>query len=210
MKINLVRPLFILIISCFISNICYSQKSDSISNRFIIILDIQEYYTKGEIPEGSSQKLIDSVNYIIDNVNSSQIIYLKRIHKVLNISTSFPFAYISFDSLAMRFDNRLNIVNKNIFSREKSSAFSMKELKGFLKEKKAKEIVIIGLLAEEFILKSLIDGEKLSYDMYVIPEAIIGKSEKSKDKAIQKLAKKGVETISIRRIISEKKVGLIK
>jgi len=36
-------------------------------------------------------------------------------------------------------------------------------------------------MAEESVCESLNDGKKLGYDMYMIPEAIAGKSQKSKD-----------------------------
>jgi len=101
----------------------------------------------------------------------------------------------------MRFDNRMNVVNDHIFINDNFSVFTIEELKNFLKQVNAKEIVMIGLMAEEFLSEYLIEGKELGYDMYTIPEAIIGKSEKSKDEAIIKLIKKGIKMIDINTLI---------
>jgi nicotinamidase-related amidase len=114
--------------------------------------------------------------------------------------------YVSVDSSAMRFDKRMNNVNEQVFIKEKSSAsaFIIEELNDFLKQHNANEIVIIGLMAEGSLYKSLIEGKDLGYDMYTIPEAIIGKTQKSKDKAVKKLAKEGVKILAINTIINQK------
>ncbi|NPD86365.1 hypothetical protein HNS38_16450 [Lentimicrobium sp. L6] len=54
---------------------------------------------------------------------------------------------------------------------------------------------MISLLAEEFIYQSLISGKELGYDTYVMPESILGKSPKKKERAIKKLKSRGVKTL---------------
>jgi len=158
-----------------------------IENKFLIVLDIQNYYTINKLPDSTAQRLIDSVNYVISNTSPDHVIYIKSTHKVLNLSLSSPFVYVSLDTPAMYFDKRMNLVNEHIFTKEESNAFTIKALNDFLIQNKAKEIVIIGLLAEQCVYESLIGGKALGYDMCVIPGAIIGKSPKSKDKVIKEL-----------------------
>ena len=169
-------------------------------DKHLIVLDIQEYYTNNKLSVVSSQKLIDSVNYIISKTISNNVTYIKSVHKLLNLSLSYPFIYVTYDSSAMRLDNRLNLVNNHILTKEKTNTFSVEELNNFLEQKNVNEIIIIGLLAEQCVYKSLIAGRKLGYNMYVVPEAIIGKSEKSKEKVIKKLTKKGIKIININTI----------
>ncbi|OFX86032.1 MAG: hypothetical protein A2W99_16500 [Bacteroidetes bacterium GWF2_33_16] len=183
---------------------CYSQQNNNIEDKFLIVLDIQEYYTKNKLSEISAQKIIDSVNYVINHTDPHKVIYIKSIHKVLILSLSFPFIYITIDAQAMSFDKRMNVVNDHIFINDNFSVFTIEKLRNFLKQINAKEIVMIGVLAEEFISEYLIEGKELGYDMYTIPEAIIGKSQKSKDEAIIKLIKKGIKIIDINTLTENK------
>jgi nicotinamidase-related amidase len=97
----------------------------------------------------------------------------------------------------MCLDKRMNLVNDHILTKEKPNTFTVKALNDFIKQTKTKDIIIIGLLAEECLYSSLIAGKELGYTMYVIPEAIIGKSKKSKDKVIRKLIKNGIKVVDI-------------
>lgn len=197
------RILFLLLVFCLSSFYCFSQKKALIEDKFLIVLDIQEYYTKNKLSEVSSQKLIDSLNYVIGNTNTNNVIYIKSIHKILNLSFSYPFIYVTHDTSAMCLDKRMNLVNYNILTKEQTNAFTLKALNDFLEQKNAKEIIIIGLLAEQCVYESLIAGKKLGYNMYVLPEAIIGKSEKSKEKVINKLKKKGIKILDINTLNNE-------
>jgi len=57
------RVQFILTLYCFSSFFCFSQNKDLNGDQFLIVIDIQEYYTKGKLSEGEAQKLIDSACY---------------------------------------------------------------------------------------------------------------------------------------------------
>jgi len=198
------RKILCLSIICCLSILyCFSQEKNLIEDKFLIILDIQEYYTNDKLPEGDAQKLIDSINYVISNTSPNNVIYIKSIHKLLNLSLSYPFIYVSLDTLAMCLDKRMNLVNEHIFLKEESNTFTVKELNHFLKQNNAKEIIIIGLMAEQCISESLIAGKELGYDMYIIPEAIIGESPKSKDKALKALSKEGVKILDIKTLNNE-------
>lgn len=174
-----------------------SLNIDPSNDKFLIVLDIQKFYTIGKLPESSAQKLMDSVNYVINHFNPKNVIYIKSLHRLLNLSLSRPFIYVSFDTAAMRFDERLIMVNKQIFTKDSANAFTINDLNNFLKQNNAKEIVIIGLMAEECIYESLLGGKDSGYNMYMIPEAIIGKSEKSKDKMIKKIRDSGIKILNI-------------
>ncbi len=191
------RVQFILILYCFSSCFCFSQNKDLTGDQFLIVIDIQEYYTQGKLSEGDAQKLIDSVNFAVNHTKSNNVIYIKSFHRLLNLSFSYPFIYVSYDLAAMRLDKRMNLASKYFFTNDNSSVFSIKGLNDFLKKRKATKIVIIGLMAEETICESLKEGKKFGYDMYMIPQAIIGQSQKSKDKAIKELSKEGIKILNI-------------
>lgn len=191
------RTLFLALIFIFAHLFCFAQRENLMSDKLLIVLDIQEYYTNKALPEATAQKLIDSVNYAISHTSPENVIYIKSIHKVLNLSFSSPLVFVSHDTSAMRLDKRMNVVNDHIFIKEESSAFTVKALNDYLKQKNTKEIVIIGLMAERCVYESILAGKEMGYSMYTIPGAITGKSLKSKEQVINKLAKKGVEIINM-------------
>ncbi len=94
-------------------------------------------------------------------------------------------------------DTNLILVNDNIFVKEDGNAFTVTSLVEYLKINNAKEIIVTGLLAEKCIYNTLLGGKELGNDMYVIPEAIIGKSTKSTRKALNKLSKRDVHILPL-------------
>jgi len=198
------RTLFLVLIFIFAHYFCLAQRENLKSDKLLIVLDIQEYYTNKALPEATAQNLIDSVNYVIGHTSPENVIYIKSIHKVLNLSLSSPFVFVSQDTAAMRFDKRMNRVNDHIFTKEESSIFTVKALNDYFEQKNTKEIIIIGLRAEQCVYESLLAGEELGYSMYAIPEAIAGKSIRSKDKVMKKLAEKGVKIIPVNSLKNEK------
>ena len=189
--------LFLVLIFIFAHHFGLAQRENIMSDKLLIVLDIQEYYTNKALPEATAQNLIDSVNYVIGQTSPENVIFIKSIHKVLNLSFSSPFVFVSYDTAAMRLDKRMNVVNDHIFTKEESSAFTVEALNDYLKQKNTKEIIIIGFMAERCVFESLLAGEELGYSMYAIPEAIAGKSIRSKDKVMKKLAEKGVKIIAM-------------
>lgn len=191
------RILFLLILFCSGFHFCFAQHKNLMEGKLLLVVDIQEYYTKNKLPEATAQNLIDSVNSIISYTNPDNVIYIKSIHKVLNLSFSSPFLYVSHDTAAMRFDKRMSLVNDHIYTKEESNIFSVKALNDYIEQNNTKKIIIIGLMAEQCVYKSLLAGEELGYAMYAIPGAIAGESIRSKDKVMKKLTEKGVELIAM-------------
>jgi len=139
------------------------------------------------------------MNTIIKNSNPNKIIYVKAIHRVLSIS----FTGHSIDTLPiLDLDHRLEIVSNHIFEKNKPDAFSNKELVEFLSMNHAEEIIVVGLMAEECLFKTALGGLKQDLDIFIVPEAIIGKTEKGKEKAIKRLWKKGVKVLPLYEMIS--------
>lgn len=187
----------ILVIVLFNSSMSYSQSKEMLQNKYVIVLDVQEEFTENSMSEITAQKLIDSINYVIENTDPKNVIYVRdtTVHKVLTVS----FKGVKVDTTISKYDldNRLKLVNDNIFCKNGGSAFKSVELTNFLEKNNAKEIIVIGLMAEECTSETLYGGKELGYDMFVIPEAIVGKSQKSKNKALKKLEKKGINILHL-------------
>ena len=165
-----------------------------IQDKFVIVLDIQKYYTEKAISDSEADTLIKYANYVIENADPNNVIYFKAIHKELTIS----FRSITVDTLDnLEIDSRLKVINNNILWKEEGNAFTVAGLNNFLENRNAKKIIVVGLMAEKCVYKTLVGGRELGYEMYVIPEAIVGKSEKSKQKVIEKLLDEGITIIEL-------------
>jgi len=197
------KSLLIITLACsvifFGESKCNAQNNSQTDGKFLIVLNIQEYSTcnSHKLSETEAQKIIDSVNYVINQFNPNNVVYIRSSHDLLNLSLSYPFIYVSHDTIAMRLDKRMHLVNDRVFTKEKTSAFTLAELNDFLQQNKAKEIAVVGLLAEECVYETVVAGRDLGYEMYIVPEAIIGKSEKSKMKVLTKLKNNGIRQLSL-------------
>lgn len=201
MEINIRRFLVLLLILGLSSHFCFSQKND-LDNKFLMVLDVQRHDTDKLESDSSFQTFIESLNVAIGHFNTKNIIYIMGIHLQLNLSLTFPNLYISLNTEAMQLYDRMSLVNKNIFLKEEAmgNAFNIEGLNNFLKKNNAKEIILIGLLAEKCIYQSCIGGLDKAYNMYIIPEAIIGESQESKDKVIKELTEKGIKTLNLNEL----------
>ena len=191
---------FLLLIGiiAFNLNTSYCQVPDSLHDSYVIVLDVQREYTENTLSYNQAQQLIDSINFVIENVDASKVIYIVSFHKMLNLCFSKPFIFVSIDSSNMwDLDSRLVLVNENIISKEESNVFEVEELTSYLKQNNAKDIIVVGLMAEQCVSESLIGGKELGYNMYVIPEAVVGKSQKSKDKTISNLQNNGINILHL-------------
>jgi len=192
------RSIFLLGLLISFCGSSFSQNNKQINEKYVLIIDVQEDYTRGVVDTNSTTELIQIINSVIENSNPDKIIYIKQVHRVLTLS----FKGTTVDTLAISpLDSRLKIVGKHIFYKSESDAFLSDELVEFLSFNKAKEVVIVGLMAEKCVSKTAMGAKKQGYDVLIIPEAIIGETKKKKSKAINKLEKKGVQIMPLNELL---------
>lgn len=176
------------ILLVFLSASLAAQCADAFRNKYVIVLDIQKYFTDNA-PDSTTAKLIAAVNTVISKADKDKVIYVKTIMKTL----SFTLRGIKVDTVANHeFCKDLQIVNKHIFIKDEANAFTTKRIATFLKNHDAKDIIIVGLLAEQCVSSTALGGLELGYNIYVVPAAIMGKTTESKADAIDQLKRKGV------------------
>ena len=91
-------------------------------------------------------------------------------------------------------DSRLNIVNKQIFVKNEGDSFTANGLADFLLKYPDHKFLVVGLIADGCIFSTLKSGCKQDYDMYMVPKAILARSEDTKEKYLKKYEKMGVKT----------------
>ena len=195
MKKVITYSTLILLICCF-DNLSFSQTQKKQSKYYVIVLDVQQYWTDKALSKSASKEMVESINTIIERTNPEKVVYIKTTFasKVLNIS----FKGIKVDTvLAVDFDKNLKLVNQQIFDKKEEDAFSTKEILDFFQGSNVKEILLVGLLAEKCIFKTAMGGKYRGFNITLIPEAIGGKSAKSKIKTMEKLQKSGVKITNL-------------
>jgi nicotinamidase-related amidase len=167
--------------------------------RYLIVLDIQEFHKKNKQQDSTVKEMIQNVNSLINHFDTSQVIYVKATGKALSITLKG----FSVDTLpAPPFDSNLTIVGSNVFAKIEGDAFTSSALIRFLESRKAKEIVLVGLMAEKCIYDTALGGKSRGYDMTIVPEGIVGTTPKKKETAINELKEKGIKFISITEIMN--------
>ncbi len=182
----------ILIASTFSS---FSQETNYTNERFVIVLDVQQFWTDNSLKPKAAEEMLRSINAVIEKTNPDKIIYIKSSGESAVLSISLK-GVKKKTFTANEFDKSLKIVSNIIFEKTEGDAFTVKEMTHIFETNNAKEIIITGLLAEECVYKTVLGGISRNYTIYLVPDAIGGKSEKSKKKALTKLVKAGANTIT--------------
>lgn len=190
---NTILCVLLVFVSALLTKSYAQSNLNPLEDKMLIVLDVQEYSTK-KMTEDQSEQFINTLNSAIEKANPEDVIYVKAIHRRLNLTLT----KIYVDTLPhLDLDKRLIIVNENIFNKTKGNAFSSDSLVHFVKGKGIKDIVVIGLMAEHCAKETLLGGDKLGYNMYFIPEAMVGETDKSKLKTFNKLKEKGIKELSM-------------
>jgi len=195
MNPKLIFPSFLSVfLLCCFSFAGIAQEINDIKGKYVIVLNMQDHFTQKVLDANTSAQVIENVNAVIDMAESEKIIYIQSILSTLTISLKGK----QVDTLPnLEFDERLKIVNQNIFKKSKPNAFASKELVDFLEKKGAKDIVVIGLMAGHCVYHTCFEGKKLGFNMFIVPDAVAGKTDANKDKVLKKLIKKGIKTITL-------------
>lgn len=161
---------------------------------YLMVVDMQQFdYKKAEV-ERSAKELTGTINDLVTNFDPDKIIYIQSASLILNVS----FKGIRVDTLPPAdLDPNLKLIGDNLFTKAGGNAFTSEELNDFLEQNKVRKIALAGLMAGECVYNTAMGGLEKGYDMYIIPEAVIGKSDKKKEKAIGKMSKAGVGILTL-------------
>lgn len=181
--------------------VALSQSQSATNNKILVVVDIQKHFTTNIITENAAQQLIENTNRIIDEFNPDNVVYIQAIARVLSVSLK-GFRVDTLPNLEL--DNRLKIINNNIFTKTKDNTFTSAEFNIFIEKTGLKDIVVVGLLAESCVKATLLGGKKRGYNMYYVPEVIAAKSSELKAKTERKLQKNSIKAIPINDILNNK------
>ncbi|CAN5238409.1 cysteine hydrolase family protein [soil metagenome] len=171
------------------------------NKRAILIIDIQNDFTgnyaKMPVDKNQAAQMITNLNKLIDNTDTSktEIIYIGNEYSKWNFLNIFRnFAAIK-GMNGTNIDQRLHVVNKIYFPKNKGNAFTNPNLNSYLISKNVDEIFIGGLYAEACIYETVKGGLSQNYKVNILTDCIATKSNEQREKAIEKYKKPGAKNI---------------
>jgi len=170
----------------------YAQLSPPPDELYILVIDVQKKYYEGKKSEKYAVRMLEHINSLIEKVDPAKVVYILAGGRVLNLS----FKKTSVDTVVFPLDERLKRVNDHLITKFAGDAFTVKELTDFLRENNARNILLTGLLAEKCVFNTAMGGLEQGFNIYIIPDAIMGKNRSSKEKAIGKMVENGARLMS--------------
>lgn len=164
-----------------------AQKDDFV----LLVVDVQDFENvKENLAQNIYRDFLLEVNKTIESFDPERVAYIKDMSLVASLS----FKGIDVDTASfIDFDKDLVVVNTNIFIKSEGDSFTAEGLDSFLEKCPDHKILVVGLIADGCIYSTLKSGCKQDYEMYIVPNAILARSEISKRKYLKKYEKMGVK-----------------
>ncbi len=173
-------------------------------NAALLVLDIQEGTTGSLAPKilksliRQSGSFITNVNQAITGAQSKNITIIYFCHESDNpILNFFSGGILAKGTPSTAIDNRVLLLNKNVFYKNKSDAFSNRDFNNFLQMKKINCLYIVGQDAAVCVDRTIKGALKRGYAVSVIPEAVISIKAGLKEKMIRDYMKEKVKLIPL-------------
>jgi len=115
---------------------------------FLLVMDMQEIWTKQADNTNNSQNLIDRVNEAITKTNPEKVIYVESLAAELQLS----FSGLSLEiKPGLNLDDRLTFVGNTQVMKGRANAFTSEQLQTFINESGASDFTLVGLMAEHCV-----------------------------------------------------------
>lgn len=171
------------------------------SRKALLVIDVQEDFTgktaKPPFPYKNSGELIASVNGAIKNATDKGfiIVYIQQEFAGFTgkiTSRLFGKGTAVKGNPGTEIDQRISIINDNIFPKPKGDAFSNPELGKFLVENRVDELFLTGLDAEFCVYHTACGALNRGYGVNAVRDCIALRAEKKWDALMKKYERKGI------------------
>ncbi len=168
----------------------------------LLVIDLQNDITHGK-PYGDTAGFVESVNQAIGMAEESGM-------EILYIRTEYTNPLMQFLAGGMfkpstdgsEFDNRLKLVNDNVFSKSIGDSFSNTAFENYLVSKEVSSLFIVGADAAGCVLRTAKGGKNRNYSVTIIKDAIVSVVSDSKMKQVEEqYAKIGIDAVSLNEVI---------
>jgi len=177
-------------------------------NKALLVLDIQE--SGGNRQNISSALPIDTpfgqmlinVNRLIECFERSghEVAYVRQVF-TSNIITRLHGGRILAGRMEPRICRWVNVINKNDFAKNRTDAFSNKQLEQFLIDHQVEEIFLVGLDAAFCVYYTALGALNRGYRVTVVTDAIL--TGRNMRQILQRYHEKGISVLSSQEAIME-------
>ncbi len=170
-------------------------------NSALLIVDIQEVITGNYsiFPslQENSEKLISKINQVVDSftVHNYPVIYVRS--EISNPFINLINNTYAKGSLKVKYDSRLKVISNLEVVKTGEDSFRKTNLDELLNKNKINELYIVGLDAAGCVNTTVQAAQNRQYQVNIIKEAVISKSERKTDSMMVKFREMGVKLISI-------------
>lgn len=173
--------------------------------RALLVMDIQE---SGGSPQGVTRplavdtpfgKMIQSVNRLIEYFDQAglQVAYVRQV-----FSSSFVTRLHGGRILAGRMEPRIcrwvKVVNTNDFAKNRTDAFSNRQLEQFLIDRQVEEIFLVGLDAAFCVYYTALGALNRGYRVTVITDAVM--TGRDMEQVLRRYHEKGITVMNSREV----------
>ena len=165
----------------------------------LLVIDMQKDTTGNNSFYGDTTEFIDRVNQSIDiaNKKAMEIVYVKQECKNNPLDLVISAGRYRAGSEGVQLDSRLKVVNENIFTKNKSDAFSTKEFENYLISKQIDTLYIAGADATGCVYKTALGGINRKYKVFVVEDSIISVNNKILKEMLNKYSSDGISVTSL-------------
>ena len=173
----------------------------------LLIIDIQNDLAQ---PDGKVSVNIKQADQIINNINiiikqfeksAVEIVYIKHEYENYLFKLLFNNALAS-KKYGSEFDNRLHVVNKNIFIKNVMDPFSNTKFQFFLDSKNIGHLIVTGIDANYCIDKSIQSSLRKKYKITLISDGIAGKTDEKRNKKIIEFRERGANILTTKELLA--------
>ncbi len=168
----------------------------------LLVIDLQNDITHGK-QYGDTAGFVESVNRAIAMAeeNGMEILYIRTeyTNPIMQLLAGGMFKPGTDGS---EFDNRLKLVNDNIFSKSIGDSFSNAAFENYLVSKEVSSLYIVGADAAGCVLRTAQGGRNRDYNVTIIKDAVISAASGSKMKQVEEqYANIGIKAASLHEAI---------
>ncbi|MDB4581630.1 isochorismatase family protein [Draconibacterium sp.] len=170
-------------------------------NYALLVVDIQEVITGSHsiFPrlQDKSENLIQKINQAIDSfeMHSYPVVYIRS--EITNPFINLINSSYAKGSPGVQYDKRLKIVSNLEVVKTGKDSYRKTNLDDILTGNKVNELYIVGLDAAECVNVTVEASQNRHYNVNIIKEAVISKSERKTDSMMMKFKEMGVKVISM-------------
>ncbi|HSP46920.1 MAG TPA: cysteine hydrolase [Clostridiaceae bacterium] len=171
------------------------------SKSALLVIDMQNDTTGENTFYGDTTEFIDKVNQSVDiaKKKSMEIIYIKQEYKNNPLDLLISTGKYKAGTEGVQLDSRLQVVNKNIFTKVKSDAFSSADLENYLISKQIDTIYIVGADASACVYKTALGGINRNYKVLVVEDSIISLSDEIIEKMLNEYSANGIDVTNLKQ-----------